>query len=114
VALFVLALVAAGGYAAAHYFLDRSWFVGVSDSGFVTVYKGIPEEIAGLDLKDEEQTTSIPEANVVPESLRERLRDGVKVDSLAAAQTMLANIRDQIRQFAPPNKPVRRHKKKGR
>ena len=46
----------AAGFLIVNYFLDQSWFVGVNEDGYVAVYQGIPEEVAGLDLKDEVET----------------------------------------------------------
>ena len=63
---------------AARYLLDNSWFVGANEDGNVTIYQGIPEEIAGLDLKDEQEVTDV-QVDDLPEFLQGNVEEGIKV-----------------------------------
>lgn len=110
----VLVLLVGGGYAGARFFLDRSWFVGVNDSGYVAIYKGIPDEVAGLTLRSEEQTTTVAASDLCG-SLRSNVEDGIKVDSLDAARRTVANIEGRAKACSPQPQPSpRKHRKKGR
>jgi protein phosphatase len=98
VALVVLLVLAGGGYAAARYFIHNSWFVGANDAGFVAVYRGIPDEIAGLELKTEEETTEVAIADL-PESTRANVEEGIKVDSEEEAQSTVTNLETLAEEF---------------
>lgn len=87
-----LAVLVVGGYFLVDVLLDRSWFVGANDDGYVAIYQGIPEEVAGLDLKDEEAATMIPVGDL-PEFLREDVEEGIKVGSQAEAKAKVADLR---------------------
>lgn len=93
-AVLALALVAGAAYFAMRYTLSNSWFVGVSDEGFVTIFRGIPEEIAGLELKETEQETQIALTDL-PGFMRSDIKQGQKVDSLDDAETTVQNLRER-------------------
>ena len=98
----VIALVLCGvAYGAARYALDNSWFVGANDEGTVTIYKGIPDEIAGLDLKDEQEVTDV-QVDDLPEFLQGNVEDGIKVSSLDEARETVANLEDRSEDFQQP------------
>ena len=98
----VVALVLCGvAYGAARYALDNSWFVGANDEGAVTIYKGIPDEIAGLDLKDEQEVTDV-QVDDLPEFLQGNVEDGIKVSSLDEARETVANLEDRSEDFQQP------------
>lgn len=99
VAVVVLALLGGGGYAAARYFLHNSFFVGANEAGNVAIYRGIPDEIAGLELKTEEEETDVALTDL-PEFKREDVATGIKVDSLDDAEATVANLRTLARDFA--------------
>ena len=112
--LAVLVVLAVGGYASARFFLNRSWFVGVNDSGYVAIYKGIPDEIAGLTLSSEEQTTTVAASDLCG-SVKSNVEDGIKVDSLDAAQEAVANIEGRAKACSPqPSPSPHHHHKKGK
>ena len=111
--LAVLVVVAVGGYASARFFLNRSWFIGVNDSGYVAIYKGIPDDIAGLTLSSEEQTTTVAASDLCG-SVKSNVEDGIKVDSLDAAQQAVANIEGRAKACSPqPSPSPHHHHKKG-
>jgi protein phosphatase len=97
-----VALVAAGG-AGVRYLLDNSWFVGVNQAGAVTIYNGIPDEVAGLTLKKPQQTSNIALADL-PTFQRQDLRQGIKVDSLQAATSAVANLRSLAQRYKRANR----------
>ncbi|MDQ3953070.1 MAG: protein phosphatase 2C domain-containing protein, partial [Actinomycetota bacterium] len=94
----VIAVLALAGFLTVRWVLSNSWFVRVSDAGVVTIYQGIPEEIAGASFADAEETTDIPEADV-PESFRNDLEEGKKFDSLEDAQAYVRAVEDRIEEI---------------
>jgi PPM family protein phosphatase len=87
-----VAILAAAGYIAIRYFvMENSYFVGVNDSGLVTIFRGIPQDIAGVDLQDEEEVTGLALADV-PEFLQDNVEAGITADSLDQARTQVENL----------------------
>jgi protein phosphatase len=103
--ILVIALLAGGGYAAARYFLSNSWFVGVNEDNVVTIYKGIPEEIAGLSFREEEEATDIQLASL-PSFIRDNLQNGIKTETLVEAEQKVTDIR-QLAKDAEFQKPTK-------
>lgn len=94
-ALVVVALLGAGAFFGGSYLLRNSWYVGVNEGGFVTVYEGIPEEIAGLTLAKEIEVTDI-QSDALPDFLANNVADGIKKDSLEEARAQISTIEDQV------------------
>nr|MBA2601013.1 Stp1/IreP family PP2C-type Ser/Thr phosphatase [Actinomycetota bacterium] len=103
VALLVLLLLAGGAYAAARYTLSNSWYVGLATSGEVAIFSGIPDDIAGLELREVEETSSIALEDL-PEFKRDDLRTGIKTASLEEAQSTLANLEQMSHEFVEQNR----------
>lgn len=80
----VVAVLGAGGFFAARYALDNSWYVGVDD-GIVTIYRGIPGEVAGVTLNEAHQRTDV-QLNSLPAFKRDEVTAGIKVGSLEEAE----------------------------
>jgi protein phosphatase len=100
----VLLILAAGVYIGFKYLVvDRSYFVGVNDAGLVTVYRGLPGEVAGVSFQQEEQVTELAIADV-PEFLRENVEEGISADSLDDAQQRVADLEARARdeEFGKP------------
>jgi PPM family protein phosphatase len=76
---------------AADYTLEHSWFVGVNDDGLVTIYRGIPEEIAGISFREEHEVSDVALADL-PEWKREDVRNEMKFDSLDGARSNITNL----------------------
>jgi protein phosphatase len=102
VTILTLAVLGGGGYAAARYFLNNSFFVGANDDGYVAIYRGIPDEIAGLDLKDEEETSDVS-LDDLPEFKQQDVEAGIKVDSLDDAESTVDDLRTLARDFDNDN-----------
>ena len=95
VALVVVVLLGVGAFFGVGYLLGNSWFVGVNDEGFVTVYEGIPEEIASFNLSEEIEVSDI-RLTELPDFLSANVADGIKKDSLEDARTQIANLEEQV------------------
>jgi protein phosphatase len=97
-ALVLLLLVVAAAYGAGNWALDNSYYVGVGESGHVTIYQGIPERIAGFTLAEpvEPSTLSLED---LPPSRHALLRQGMKVESLDEAQSTVSDLSDLAREF---------------
>lgn len=92
-ALLILALLAGAGFYATRYALDNSWFIGVDDQGAVTIYKGIPDEIAGLSLKEAHERSTI-QIDQLPGFKRDEVEAGIKVGSLDEAEATVSSLED--------------------
>jgi serine/threonine protein phosphatase PrpC len=97
-----LALAGALLFGAARWTLTNTWYVGLNDEGFVTIYQGIPDEIAGLTLKDEERATEI-HVDDLPEFRRNDLRSGIKVDSEDEARETVSNLEREVEESQSPD-----------
>ena len=92
VLVWVLALVVVGlaSWLGVRSWVNRSYFVGVSD-GVVTIYRGLPTEFAGIELNNvEEKTTKSVED--VAEFWKPRLAEGIKANSLSEARAIVSRI----------------------
>jgi len=94
----VIVLLAAGAYTAARWALDNSFYVGTDASGRVTIYRGIPEEIAGLNLARVERQTNLALGDLPPAS-RDAVKEGMKVKSLDEAEITIFNLEDLAQKF---------------
>lgn len=92
----VVVVLLAGAFVAARVALNNSYFVGANEQGEVAIYSGIPEEVAGLTLRDEEEVSGI-ELSDLPEFKQSDVREGIKADSLEGARTVLQSLRDLAR-----------------
>ena len=96
--LVVIALLAVAAYIASRWALDNSFYIGASASGLVTIYRGIPEEIAGLDLASVERETSLS-LSELPPARRGPIKEGMKVESLDQAESTIFNLEDLAQKF---------------
>lgn len=96
VSLVVLLVIAGALYGAGRYALQNSWFVGVNEDGFVAIYQGRPETIAGLTLAEVEEVTSL-QLDELPDYVHNDLEEGIKVATLADAETTVANLESRAR-----------------
>lgn len=94
-AILVVAILGAAAYIAARYlWIERSFYVGVDDSGVVTIYRGVPQDFAGMTLHREEQTTDLA-ASDLPEFLQDDLEAGITTDSLAEAEQRVEDLEER-------------------
>jgi hypothetical protein len=52
----------------------------------VTIYRGIPEDVAGIDLKEEEEVTTL-EVTEIPQFLRDDVEAGISAESIDEARS---------------------------
>jgi protein phosphatase len=97
-AFLIAAIVAGGGYFVARWSLSRSYFVGATEDGLIAIYTGIPEEIAGLSLREEEEITQI-KVRDLPEALRDNVEEGIKVESLDEARDRVTDLAARAEEF---------------
>jgi serine/threonine protein phosphatase PrpC len=97
VALLVAVLAVVGG----KMYVDRQWYVGVSN-GHVAVFQGIPATIAGLDLHHLVEETTLPAASAEQLAVWSALAAGITADSLVGARTIVDQIRQDLAQQQKP------------
>jgi PPM family protein phosphatase len=103
VGLVIAAILVAGAVFAANYVLDNSWYVGANNSGEITIYRGIPDEIGTLTLREPEQTATITLEDLPPFK-RDDVRRGIRADNQGDAQATLDNLKDLARDFREQNR----------
>ena len=83
-------------------YLDTQWFVGVSN-GRVAIFRGVPAEVAGLELHSVVVETSIPAEQAEAIALYQGLPDGITADDRAGAEAIVESIREDVARFEQPN-----------
>jgi protein phosphatase len=96
VTVLVLAVLAGGGVFAANYALDNSWFIGVDPDGVVTIYRGIPDDFAGLTLNEVHERSSI-RVTQLPDFKRDEVTAGIKVETLDEAEATLSDLESLVK-----------------
>jgi serine/threonine protein phosphatase PrpC len=77
-------------YAGWHY-TQSQFYVGVTDEGYVAVFKGVPGTIAGLSLS-EVDTRSEVKADALTQVAQDRVRKGIAAATETEAQQILAGL----------------------
>jgi serine/threonine protein phosphatase PrpC len=85
----VLAMAAGGGL----WWIRTQYFIGVSDGGNISVFRGVPVEVAGVEAAWLEIESERPADDAV-EPVREELADGIVADSIEEAESELAELTD--------------------
>lgn len=93
--LAVLGLVIGGGYLALRTVLTNSYYVGLDDTGRVAIFQGRPEEVMGMTFREVESTTDIS-VDELEDFRRDNLEEGIKTESLAEAEDIVAEIQRQV------------------
>ncbi len=95
VSLVVLVVLLVGAYVGVRLYVDRQWYVGVSD-GKVAVFRGVPISVAGFHLSHVDTATdlSADQAEALP--LWHGLSDGVSAQSRQDALGLVAQIRTDL------------------
>jgi serine/threonine protein phosphatase PrpC len=92
----IVLAIAALGFVGVRLYLDSQWFVGVSN-GRVAIFRGVPAEVAGLEMNSVVVETSIRAGDAEELAVwGERLRDGITVDDRELAQDVVEQIRTDI------------------
>ncbi|HEY3212223.1 MAG TPA: Stp1/IreP family PP2C-type Ser/Thr phosphatase [Actinomycetota bacterium] len=82
-------------------YLDTQWYVGVSN-GRVAIFRGVPAEVAGLELHSVVVETSIPARQAEALPLYRQLPDGITADDRAGAEAIVESIREDVARFEQP------------
>ncbi|MCL2808170.1 MAG: Stp1/IreP family PP2C-type Ser/Thr phosphatase [Coriobacteriia bacterium] len=102
--LVLLALLVGGAVAGVYWYADSNAFLRTEDNR-VVVYRGLPDEVLpGLRLEWYEYTTNVDPADLRP-TTAERLKEGVRVDSLSEAASVVSSYEQQIRQSSVRERP---------
>jgi protein phosphatase len=96
-----LAIVALG-VVGLRLYLDTQWYVGVSN-GRVAIFRGVPAEVAGLELHSVVVETSIPARQAEALPLYRQLPDGITADDRAGAEAIVESIREDVARFEQPS-----------
>lgn len=102
--LFVAAAIVAGAAYAAYSYAHSQAYV-IEENGVVVVYRGVPGDFAGVTLHWLESVTDIPTDALDPITAT-RLRDGVRVDGLAPAFSLIADYRLQVEPSVNSSSPA--------
>jgi PPM family protein phosphatase len=95
-----LAIVALG-VVGLRLYLDTQWYVGVSN-GRVAIFRGVPAEVAGLELHSVVVETSIPAEQAESIEFYRGLPDGITADDRAGADAIVESIREDVARFEQP------------
>jgi protein phosphatase len=79
----------------ARVYLDRQWFVGLHD-GNVSLFRGIPTEVLGMNLSTLVEETDIPAGSVEQLQTWRDIGDGITTDSEAEAREIMAQIERDV------------------
>ena len=96
VTIAVLVLTVVGG----KLYLDRQWFVGVSD-GRVAIFRGVPTDVAGVELSSVVVETSIPAEEAQALAQYRDLPEGITADDRTGADEIVEQIRKDVDRFQP-------------
>lgn len=87
----IFVAICLGGVCGVYAYAQNSFYV-IDEGGYVCVYRGLPGSFAGIKLSWIEEATNIPTSKLAP-TTASRLEEGMSVDSLEAAQALLADYR---------------------
>ena len=96
VGIVIVLAIAALGFVGVRLYLDSQWFVGVSN-GRVAIFRGVPAEVAGLEMNSVVVETSIRAGDAEELAVwGDRLPDGITVDDRDLAEDVVEQIRTDI------------------
>ena len=90
----VLLLVVGGGIVATWITLRHQYYVGITDSQTVGVYRGVSGSFAGIDLSKLDQSTDLP-VTALPDFEKPRVHDGIQAKNKADAERIVAELRKE-------------------
>lgn len=100
-------LVLAGGIAGSAAYLDHAAFLAEKD-GVVAVYRGMPGEVAGFTFSqfDHDTGLSADDLEGLPANVRDRLAEGIRVDSVEDADALVETWKEQIEEYKKDTAPA--------
>ena len=93
IALVVLAVVIIGGGYGAWYYTQHQYYIG-TDRGEVTIFRGVNQRVAGVNLSSVYAPTGITEQQVPPQELQ-MIQGTISATSLSDAQRIVGKLRTQ-------------------
>jgi len=93
IALGVLAAAIIGGGYGAWYYTQHQYYIG-TDSGQVTIFRGVNQRVAGVSLSSVYARTGITEQQIPPQELQ-MVQGTISATSLANAQSIVGHLRSQ-------------------
>jgi protein phosphatase len=91
----VLLAVLGGGLWAGYRYTQDQYYVGATDAGQLAVFRGVPGQIAGLDLS-KVSYTSPARLDDLTTVAQERVKQGIHADNQPDAQRRLAELTDDV------------------
>ncbi|BCY04954.1 PP2C family serine/threonine-protein phosphatase [Actinoplanes sp. L3-i22] len=88
--LLVLGVLGGGLWAGWKYTQDQ-YYVGATDAGQLAVFRGVPGQIAGLNLSAVNETSTVRLEDLTTVA-QERVKQGIHADSVADARSMLTDL----------------------
>ncbi|WP_328464083.1 BofC C-terminal domain-containing protein [Actinoplanes sp. NBC_00393] len=88
--LLLLAVLGGGLWAGWQYTQDQ-YYVGATDAGQLAIFRGVPGQIAGLDLSTVSETSAVRLDDLTTVA-QEQVKQGIHADSQSDAQNVLADL----------------------
>jgi protein phosphatase len=88
----VVFVLAAVGFK--YFVVDNSYYVGATEDDYVGIYRGLPDEVAGMTFQEEIEKSEVL-VDDLPEFLAEDVRNAIEADSLSDARTTLTNLEER-------------------
>jgi serine/threonine protein phosphatase PrpC len=95
----VLALLASGAFVGIRSYVNRQWYVGVSD-GEVAIFNGVPTSVLGYELSSAREPTGIPADQAMQFEAWKGLDDGITAGTLVEARSIVKEIRSDLERAA--------------
>ena len=98
VSLVILGLLGVGAFFLLDYLRTNSWYVGLNADDEVTIFQGRSEDLFGIDLDDEIESSDLKLADL-PENLQDNVEEGRTADSREEAEDILADLEQRAREL---------------
>lgn len=102
IVLVVLLLLGGGAFALVNYLRTSAWYVGLNDEDRVAIYQGRPEDLFGVDLDEEVESTELALTDL-PENLRDNVEDGREAESREEAEQIVADLEQRAEDLENEN-----------
>lgn len=86
------------------WWLSSQWYVG-NNAGYVAIYRGVPETLLSLPLNQVQSTSALP-VSTLPYYDQQRVAKTIDAATLAEAERIVANLKDQSDKCAATPRPV--------
>jgi hypothetical protein len=93
--LLVLLGVLGGGLYLGYRYKQNQYYVGATESGQLAIFRGVPGQIAGLDLSSVNETSSARLDDLTTVA-QDRVKQGIQADSRPDAQRQLAELTNDV------------------